>query len=180
MSRSNASRAARGPWPRPRSISFRPGRAKAQVYYALESKTSQDSLRGAHDGVALESVAHLLRLYVEGLTGREMLIAPLGAIPEESKINDGHTIQLPAVVAEFGSPEEDFKLYKVLAAHASGQVEFGTRAMGAPEIRAALQEIDSYYTEQERRLLAEDLSDSEYVQHSDVEHLGLWARPGLE
>src|SRR6266511_2100437 len=130
-------------WAREGAGLHREDRRKAQAYYALESKTSQDSLRGAHDGVALESVAHLLRLYVEGLTGREMLIAPLGSIPEESKINDGHTIQLPAVVAEFGSPEEDFKLYKALAAHASGQVEFGTRAMGAPDVRAALQEIDS-------------------------------------
>ena len=132
-------------WAREGAELHREDRRKAQAYYALESKTSQDSLRGAHDGVALESIAHLLRLYVEGLTGREMVIAPLGAIPEESKINDGHTIQLPAVVAEFGSPEEDFKLYKALAAHASGQVEFGTRAMGAPDVRAALQEIDPYF-----------------------------------
>jgi nitric oxide reductase NorD protein len=167
-------------WAREGAALHREDRRKAQAYYALESKTSQESLRGAHDGVALESVSHLLRLYVEGLTGREMVIAPLGSIPEESKICDGHTIQLPAVVAEFGSPEEDFKLYKALAAHASGQVEFGTRAMGAPEIRAALQEIDSYYTEQERRLLAEDLSNPEYVQHSNAEHLGLWTRPELE
>ena len=167
-------------WAREGANLHREDRRKAQAYYALESKTSQESLRGAHDGVALESVSHLLKLYVEGLTGREMMIAPLGAIPEESKISDGHTIQLPAVVAEFGSPEDDFKLYKALAAHASGQVEFGTRAMGAPDIRAALQEIDSYYAEQERRLLAGDLNNPEYVQHSDVEHLGLWARPELE
>ncbi len=167
-------------WAREGASLHREDRRKAQAYYALESKTSQDSLRGAHDGVALESIAHLLRLYVEGLTGREMVIAPLGSIPEESKINDGHTIQLPAVVAEFGSPEEDFKLYKVLAAHASGQVEFGTRAMGAPDIRAALQEIDSYFTERERRLLAEGLNNPEYVQYSNAEHLGLWSRPELE
>src|SRR5262244_1579893 len=167
-------------WAREGANLHREDRRKAQAYYALESKTSQDSLRGAHDGVALESVAHLLRLYVEGLTGREMVIAPLGSVPEESKINDGHTIQLPSVVAEFGSLEDDFKLYKVLAAHASGQVEFGTRAMGAPDVRAALQEIDSYFTERERRLLAEDLNNPEYVQYSNAEHLGLWARPELE
>jgi hypothetical protein len=159
-------------------------RRKAQAYYALESKTSQDSLKGAHDGISLESVSHLLRLYVEGLTGREMVIAPLGSIPEESKINDGHTIQLPAVIAEFGSPEDDFKLYKALAAHASGQVEFGTRASGTAEIRAALGEIDRHYTEQERLRLAEErdggLSDPEYVQYSNREHLGLRQRPNLE
>ncbi|MGH9934777.1 MAG: hypothetical protein ACREAM_00945, partial [Blastocatellia bacterium] len=167
-------------WAREGASLHREDRRKAQAYYALESKTSQDSLRGAHEGVALESVAHLLRLYVEGLTGREMVIAPLGSIPEESKINDGHTIQLPAVVAEFGSPGDDFKLYKALAAHASGQVEFGTRVMGAPDVRAALQEIDSYFIKQERRLLAEDLNNPEYVQYSNAEHLGLQARPRLE
>src|SRR5262244_4488554 len=167
-------------WAREGSSLHREDRRKAQAYYALESKTSQDSLRGAHDGVALESVAHLLRLYVEGLTGREMVIAPLGTIPEESKINDGHTIQLPSVVAEFGSLEDDFKLYKVLAAHASGQVEFGTRVMGAPDIRAALKKIDSHFTEQERRLLSQDLNHPEYVQYSNAEHLGLRTRPELE
>ncbi len=167
-------------WAREGANLHREDRRKAQAYYALESKTSQDSLRGAHDGVALESVAHLLRLYVEGLTGREMVIAPLGAIPEESKITDGHTIQLPSVVAEFGSLEDDFKLYKVLAAHASGQVEFGTRATGAPDIRVALKEIDSYFTEQEKRQQAEDLESPEYVQYSNVEHLGLRTRPEIE
>jgi len=167
-------------WAREGASLHREDRRKAQAYYALESKTSQDSLRGAHEGVALESVAHLLRLYVEGLTGREMVIAPLGSIPEESKINDGHTIQLPSVVAEFGSPGDDFKLYKALAAHASGQVEFGTRVMGAPDVRAALQEIDSHFTKQERRLLTEDLNNPEYVQYSNAEHLGLGTRPRLE
>ncbi len=167
-------------WAREGASLHREDRRKAQAYYALESKTSQESLRGSHDGVALESVAHLLRLYVEGLTGREMLIAPLGSIPEESKINDGHTIQLPAVVAEFGSPMDDFKLYKVLAAHASGQVEFGTRVMGTSDVRAALSEIDLHFTEQEKRRLAEELNDPEYVQYSNVEHLGLRARPELE
>ncbi len=167
-------------WAREGASLHREDRRKAQAYYALESKTSQDSLRGAHDGVALESVAHLLRLYVEGLTGREMVIAPLGSIPEESKISDGHTIQLPSVVAEFGSLEDDFKLYKVLAAHASGQVEFGTRTIGSPDVRAALEVIDSYFTDQEERRRTEDLKNPEYVQYSNVEHLGLQTRTQLE
>ncbi len=166
-------------WAREGAALHREDRRRAQAYYALESKTSQDSLRGAHDGVALESVSHLLRLYVEGLTGREMLIAPLGSIPEESKINDGHTIQLPSVVAEFGSPEEDFKLYKVLAAHASGQVEFGTRQAATPELHAALTEIDRHFAERERARRAEDLADPEFAQYSNTEHLGVPGRPEL-
>jgi hypothetical protein len=166
-------------WAREGAQLHREDRRKAQAYYALESKTSQDSLRGAHDGVALESVAHLLRLYVEGLTGREMLIAPLGAIPEESRINDGHTIQLPSVVSEFGSPEEDFKLFKVLAAHASGQVEFGTRHAATPDIHAAIREIDRHFEEKDRQRMAEGLDDNEFVQYSNTEHLGPRGRDRL-
>lgn len=167
-------------WAREGAQLYRSDRRKAQAYYALESKSSQETLRGAHDGIALESVAHLLRLYVEGLTGREMVIAPLGSIPEEARINDGHTIQLPSVVAEFGSPDDDFRLYKVLAAHASGQVEFGTRETGTRDLRAALREIEAYFENQERRRLAEELQDTEYVQYSNVEHLGMSTRRPLE
>jgi nitric oxide reductase NorD protein len=167
-------------WAREGAEFYRQDRRKAQAYYALESRTSQECLRGAHDGIALDSVAHLLRLYVEGLTGREMVIAPLGSIPEESKINDGHTIQLPSVVAEFGSLEDDFRLYKALAAHASGQVEFGTRLAGTSDIRAALREIDSHFDQKERKRLAEGLNEAEFVQYSNVEHLGPSLRSQLE
>jgi len=171
-------------WARDGADLYRNDRRKAQAYYALESKSSQNSLRGSHDGVALESISHLLRLYVEGLTGRQMVIAPLGSIPEESRINDGHTIQLPSVVAEFGSPEEDLKLYKVLAAHASGRVEFGTREIGTSEVRAALKDIDRFFTEKDRKAREEaagqEMSEDEYIQYSNSEHLNLRQRPPLE
>ncbi len=167
-------------WAREGAQLYRSDRRKAQAYYALESKSSQEALRGARDGISLESVSHLLRLYVEGLTGREMAIAPYGAIPEESRINDGQTIQLPAVIAEFGSPEDDFRLYKVLAAHAAGQVEFGTRDVATADIRAALTEVEAYFEAQERQRLAAETSNPEYVQYSNVEHLGLSTRRPLD
>jgi hypothetical protein len=132
-------------WARDGAELHRQDRRRAQAYYALESKGSQDLLRSGHDGLTLESIAPLLRLYLEGLTGRELTVAPLGSIPDESKINDGTTIQLPAVVAEFGSPEDDFRLYKALAAHAAGQIEFGTRLSGTDELRFALRDIDEYF-----------------------------------
>ena len=83
-------------------------------------------LRSGSNGLALEAVRHLLILYVEGLTGHEVEIAPLAAVPLESRIADGRTIHLPSLVDEFGDDELDFRLYKVLAAHAAGQIEFGT------------------------------------------------------
>ena len=148
-------------WARAGAGLHRQDRRRAQAYYALESKGSQDSLRAARGGMALESVSHLLRIYVEGLTGRELAIAPLGAVPDESRITDGQTIHLPAMIAEFGSLEDDFRLYKVLAAHAAGQIEFGTRDIGTPELRAALKFVDEFFLEQQQQVTKNDFTDAE-------------------
>src|SRR5207245_3870766 len=115
-------------------------------YYALETRSSNEALRaGDSGGVSLESVQHLLRLYVEGLTGRGVEIAPLAAVPVEARIGDGRTIHLPSVVAEFGDEELDFRLYKVLAAHAAGQIEFGTYERDTDGLRAAYAALSDLY-----------------------------------
>src|SRR5256714_8752860 len=114
-------------------------------YYALETRSSNDALRAGDAGVSLESVQGLLRLYVEGLTGRAIEIAPIAAVPVESRIADGRTIHLPSVVSEFGEAELDFRLYKVLAAHAAGQIEFGTYERDTGNLRAAYATLAQLY-----------------------------------
>src|SRR3989440_6238087 len=114
-------------------------------YYALETRSSNDALRAGDAGVSLESVQGLLRLYVEGLTGRAIEIAPIAAVPVESRIADGRTIHLPSVVSEFGEEELDFRLYKVLAAHAAGQIEFGTYEQDGADLRAAYASLSQFY-----------------------------------
>jgi len=106
-------------------------------YFALETRGSYDALRGGSNGLTLETVRHLLILYIEGLTGQEVEISPLAAVPLESRIADGRTIHLPSLVAEFADDELDFRLYKVLAAHAAGQIEFGTYEKGTASLQAA-------------------------------------------
>ncbi len=109
------------------------GRSDARArrsYFSLETRGSYEALHSGSAGLALDSVQHLLRLYVEALTGREVEVAPLAAVPDEARIGDGRTIHLPALVNEFGDDDLDFKLYKVLAAHAAGQIEFGTYERG--------------------------------------------------
>jgi hypothetical protein len=129
-------------------------------YYALETRSSNEALRaGDSSGVSLESVQHLLRLYIEGLTGRAVEIAPLAAVPVESRIGDGRTIHLPSAVVEFGDEELDFRLYKVLAAHAAGQIEFGTYEQGTDDLRAAYQSLAALYDparQDERAAFADD------------------------
>ena len=114
-------------------------------YYALETRGSNTALREGGAGVALESVQLLLRLYVEGLTGHAVEIAPIAAVPLESRIGDGRTIHLPAVVTEFGDEELDFRLYKVLAAHVAGQIEFETYARDTDDLRAAYTALAESY-----------------------------------
>lgn len=115
-------------------------------YFALETRGSYEALHsGGSNGLALDSVQHLLRLYVEGLTGREVDLAPVAAVPLESRIGDGRTIHLPSLVAEFGDDELDFRFYKVLAAHAAGQIEFGTYERSTVYLRAAYSAISEKY-----------------------------------
>jgi len=117
-------------------------------YYALETRSSNDALRVGGAGVSLESIQLLLRLYVEGLTGREVEIAALAAVPLEARLGDGRTIHLPSTVSEFGDEELDFRLYKVLAAHAAGQIEFGTYERDTDDLRAAYAALSELYDPQ--------------------------------
>jgi hypothetical protein len=128
-------------------------------YYALETRTSNEALHVGGAGVALESIQPLLRLYVEGLTGRTVEVAAVAAVPVESRIGDGRTIHLPSVVAEFGDEELDFRLFKVLAAHAAGQIEFGTYARDTDDLRAAYAALKDLYDpakQDERDAFADD------------------------
>jgi nitric oxide reductase NorD protein len=114
-------------------------------YFALETRGSHDALRSGSNGLTLEAVRHLLILYIEGLTGHEVEISPLAAVPLESRIADGRTIHLPSVVAEFADDELDFRLYKVLAAHAAGQIEFGTYEKGTASLKSAYATLAETY-----------------------------------
>src|SRR2546423_1581540 len=50
-------------------------------YYALETRSSNEALRAGEAGISLESVQHLLKPYVEGLTGRGVGVAALTGLP---------------------------------------------------------------------------------------------------
>lgn len=121
--------------------------AKARrSYFALETRESNESLRNTRTGLQLEQIQTVLRIYVEGLTGREVEISPLTAIPQESRIGDGKTIYLPSVISEFDDESMDFRLFKVLAAHGAGQIEFGTFETDTDGLRAAYANLREFYS----------------------------------
>ncbi|MFN0277099.1 MAG: nitric oxide reductase activation protein NorD [Pyrinomonadaceae bacterium] len=116
-------------------------------YFALETRASNERLQKTRLGLPLERIQGILRMYVEALTGKEVEIGPLSAMPKESRIGDGKTIYLPSSVAEFDDEEMDFRLYKVLAAHGAGQIEFGTFDRDTNELRAAYVDLSVLYME---------------------------------
>ena len=134
-------------WARRGLTSVRTDTRARRSYFSLETRGSYEALHSGNAGLALDAVQHLLRLYVEALTGREVDIAPLAAVPDEARIDDGRTIHLPSLVNEFGDEDLDFRLYKVLAAHAAGQIEFGTYARGGM-LHAARSAIANRYSEE--------------------------------
>jgi hypothetical protein len=120
--------------------------AKARrSYFALETRASNERLQETRLGLPLEKIQGILRIYIEGLTGKEVEISPLSAIPHESRIGDGRTIYLPATISEFEDDEIDFRLYKVLAAHGAGQIEFGTFERDTVELKAAYADLLELY-----------------------------------
>ena len=137
-------------------------------YFALETRGSYDALRTGSSGLALETVRHLLILYIEGLTGHEVEISPLAAVPLESRITDGRTIHLPSVVAEFADDELDFRLYKVLAAHAAGQIEFGTYERGTASLQSAYATLAETYNPENVDALAAFSLPDEMVDATEV------------
>jgi len=141
-------------WARSGLAAYNKDARARRSYFALETRGSYDALRSGSNGLALEEVRHLLILYIEGLTGDEVEISPLAAVPLESRIADGRTIHLPSVVAEFADDELDFRLYKVLAAHAAGQIEFGTYEQGTAALQAAYATLAETYNPENADALA--------------------------
>lgn len=115
-------------------------------FFALETRRSNLLLHEKSKGLSLEKVRNILKNYIEGLTGKQIEIEAISAMPQEARINDGKTIYLPAIVDEFNDEELDFRLYKVLAAHGAGQIEFGTYEKDTPELKAAYAALSGYYS----------------------------------
>ena len=100
-------------------LAYNPDAARA--YFAVETRKALEAIEEAASGVALRSVARVLKLFAEGLSGHPVTIRPL----DESK-GDGSTIALPARMRRYPSKEDNLRMYKVLTAHEAGHLEYGT------------------------------------------------------
>ena len=100
------------------------------AFFALESSTSLKVLRHASPGVDLEEVGELLRKYIHMLSGTSAGIQKTDRLlfppPLETNPTSSGELPLPARVDLFPTYEENFRLYRILAAHQAGRREFGT------------------------------------------------------
>lgn len=118
--------------------------AAGLAYFALESRTSLKVLRACSTAATLEESQGVLRKYIQMLSGAPAslhgvagtrLSLPIEEFPAEN------TVSLPLRIDHFETHEENFRLYRFLAAQLAGRREFGTYDFvpdGAADPEAAL------------------------------------------
>ena len=83
-------------------------------------------------GVAFEEVAHVLELFVRGLSGRALRLAAADEV-----WTDSATLHLPARLALFEAHADNHALYKAMCAHQWAQGWYGTFRVDASAALAA-------------------------------------------
>ena len=100
------------------------------AFFALESRTSLRVIRQSSPGVDLEEVQELLRKYITMLSGTSVGIHKQEVLSYPPPLEDGpargDALPLPGRVDLFPTYEENFRLFRVLAAQQAGRREFGT------------------------------------------------------
>ncbi|MGH8010523.1 MAG: hypothetical protein ACREQ3_26310, partial [Candidatus Binatia bacterium] len=99
-----------------------------EAFFALDSRTSVLMLRHASPTVSLSDVQGLLHKYIHMLCGLtiSMQEASFLSFPPPLAEGVGDVLSAPACIEVFPTYEENFRLYRVLAAHQAGRLEFGT------------------------------------------------------
>ena len=108
--------------------------AGGRAYFASESHKALASIEHAMSGVPLRRVARGLKLFAEGLCGKEIFIRSLPDSDSPSPRTarrptvspDGRIIALPAILRHRSTPDENSRLYTIMTAHEAGHLEFGT------------------------------------------------------
>jgi len=114
-------------------------------YFRLGSKYALEVLDELKEGLALKSVARVLKLYATALAGREVVIR---STADADVALDGHSLEsivLPPEMRYFDEDEKNFMAYKVAAAQGAGRIEFGTYTLSLERIPETVKELESQY-----------------------------------
>ena len=94
-------------------------------YFRLGSKYALQVLDELKEGLALKSVARVLKLYATALSGREVAIRATDEMHAIDAFGPEHIV-LPPEMRFFDDNAHNFTAYKVATAHGAGRIEFGT------------------------------------------------------
>jgi len=113
-------------------------------YFRLGSKFSLEVLEELREGLALKSIARVLKLYATALSGRDIAIRS----SEDSNSLEIYTadhIVLPPDMRVFDEERQNFAAYKVATAQGAGRIEFGTYEFSLDEISDTVDAIHIKY-----------------------------------
>jgi hypothetical protein len=113
-------------------------------YFRLGSKYSLEVLEELREGLALKSIARVLKLYATALSGRDIAIRS----SEDSNTLEIYTadhIVLPPDMRVFDEERQNFAAYKVATAQGAGRIEFGTYQFNLEDISDTVDAIRSKY-----------------------------------
>ncbi len=113
-------------------------------YFRLGSKYSLQVLEELKEGLALKSVARVLKLYATALSGREVAIRSTDELNTIDVFGADHIV-LPPDMRVFEDDQGNFSAYKVATAHGAGRIEFGTYAFTLEEIPETVQRLTAKY-----------------------------------
>jgi hypothetical protein len=113
-------------------------------YFRLGSKYSLQVLEELREGLALKSVARVLKLYATALSGREVAIRGTNELSAVDAYAVDHII-LPPDMRYFDEDAENFVAYKVATAHGAGRIEFGTYDFALTDIPETITRITARY-----------------------------------
>jgi nitric oxide reductase NorD protein len=113
-------------------------------YFRLGSKFSLQVLEELKEGLALKSVARVLKLFATALSGRDIAIRSTEEMHAVDAMGADHII-LPPEMRYFEDDQRNFTAYKVAAAHGAGRIEFGTYAFSLAELPDEVAALESRY-----------------------------------
>jgi hypothetical protein len=113
-------------------------------YFRLGSKFSLEVLEELREGLALKSVARILKLYATALSGRDIAIRSTEDA-NSLEIYTADHIVLPADMRVFDEERQNFAAYKVATAQGAGRIEFGTYLFSLDEISDTVESIRAKY-----------------------------------
>jgi len=127
----------------------RRGADAGAAFFALKSRTSLLTLRGAFPHVYLSDVHGVLLKYLHMLSGEAIGLSETDQVsfPPPLAEGGGEIAPLPFCIDRFPTYEENFRLYRVLVAHQAGRVEFGTYTCAPSRLWASLAPLLSTVTE---------------------------------